>query len=102
MNMPRVVCPTTEWILTNDPLRSYPKKGYQEPGFPYVLTKPTLVIQTVAQMTGITLLSYGCPAFKYISLVTPYHLNHEHPRSLAIASSEYPIIAVSSVSIIVV
>ena len=33
MNMPRVVCPTTEWILTNDPLRSYPKKGYQEPGF---------------------------------------------------------------------
>ena len=67
MNMPRVECPTTEWILKNDPLKSYQKKGCPRAGVSLSTTQKRLsIIQKVAQMTGITLLSYGCPAFKYI------------------------------------
>ena len=66
MNMPRVVCPTTEWILTKRPSEIISKKRMPRAGVSLSTPKPTLIIQKVAQMTGITLLSYGYPAFKYI------------------------------------
>ena len=57
----------------NDPPRSYQKKGCQEPGFPWVLpNRLSEIIQKVAQMTGITLLFYGCPAFEYIFVNDPW------------------------------
>ena len=64
--MQRFVCPTTEWILTKRPSEIISKKRMLRVGVSLSTTKPTLIIQKVAQMTGFTLLSYGCPAFKYI------------------------------------
>ena len=70
--MPRVVCSTTEWVLTKRLSEIISKKGCQESGIPLVLpNRLSEIIQTVAQMIGITLLDYGCLAFTYIIDTAP-------------------------------
>ena len=58
--MPRVVCSTIEWVLTKRLSEIISKKGCQEPGIPLVLpNRLSEIIQTVAQMIGITLFFPG-------------------------------------------
>ena len=67
--MPRVACPTTEWVLTKKRLSVISKKKDDKSrGFLKVLPNRLYeIIQKVAQMIGITLLSYGLAGIKMLS-----------------------------------
>ena len=66
--MPRVACPTTEWVLTKKRLSVISKKRMTRAGdsLKYYQTDSE-IIQKVAQMIGITLLSYGLAGIKMLS-----------------------------------
>ena len=104
--MPRVARPTTEWVLTKKRLSVIPKKKDDKSrGFLKVLPNRLYEIQKVAQVIGITLLSYGLAGIKMLScffaviialsaaLVLWYHsfICHEQNKSLAQPSAKFPL-----------
>ena len=67
MNMPRVVCPTTEWILTKRPSEIISKKRMPRVGDSLRTTKPTLRDHPKSCPNDRNYIAgYGCPVFKYI------------------------------------
>ena len=76
------------------------KKGYQEPGIPpqseYYQTD-TQRSKKLPKWQESHCCHMDARHWNTFSLVTPGHNNHQHSRSLAIASCVYPVIAVSSV-----
>ena len=83
MIMPKVVCSTTEWVLTIRLSEIISKKGCQDSGIPWVLpNRISEIIQNVAQMIGMTLLGYVFPAFRCILVYAPRSRKpYPHPWS---------------------